>query len=127
MSAELSQHIRQAYITRNFYTTIDVSVTVTERYVYVCEHITPSVSTGQKIQAGQAIANFIPGGGIETGWAAGPSTPVSTQAAALGQQAKTGDAGANRTYCGQAISSLVQQAGGAGGLAEGRPLVGTQC
>jgi polysaccharide export outer membrane protein len=35
MSAELSQHIRQAYITRNYYTTIDVSVTVTERYVYV--------------------------------------------------------------------------------------------
>ena len=35
MSAELQQHIRQTYIARNFYTTIDVSVTVTERYVYV--------------------------------------------------------------------------------------------
>jgi len=34
-SAELSQRIRQAYITRNYYTTIDVSVTVTERYIYV--------------------------------------------------------------------------------------------
>jgi polysaccharide export outer membrane protein len=35
MSAELSQQIRQTYIARNYYTTIDVSVTVTERYVYV--------------------------------------------------------------------------------------------
>ena len=34
-SAELSSRIRQTYIARNFYTTIDVSVTVTERYVYV--------------------------------------------------------------------------------------------
>lgn len=34
-SAELSQRIRQTYIARNYYTTIDVSVTVTERYVYV--------------------------------------------------------------------------------------------
>jgi polysaccharide export outer membrane protein len=34
-SAELSQRIRQTYITHDFYRTIDVSVTVTERYVYV--------------------------------------------------------------------------------------------
>ncbi len=34
-SAELSARIRQTYIARNYYTTIDVSVTVTERYVYV--------------------------------------------------------------------------------------------
>lgn len=34
-SAELSQRIRQTYVTRNYYTTIDVSVAVTERYVYV--------------------------------------------------------------------------------------------
>ena len=34
-SAELSQRIRQTYITHNYYTTIDVSVTVTERYIYV--------------------------------------------------------------------------------------------
>jgi hypothetical protein len=87
----------------------------------------PSVTTGQTIQAGQTIATFIPGGGIETGWAAAPGTPVSTRAAALSQEAKAGDAGNNRTYCGQAMSSLLQQAGGHGGLAEGRPLVGTQC
>jgi polysaccharide export outer membrane protein len=34
-SAELSQRIRQTYIVRNYYTTVDVSVAVTERYVYV--------------------------------------------------------------------------------------------
>jgi protein involved in polysaccharide export with SLBB domain len=34
-SAELSSRIRQTYIARNYYTTIDVSVTVTERFVYV--------------------------------------------------------------------------------------------
>ncbi|OHE86872.1 MAG: hypothetical protein A3G75_15390, partial [Verrucomicrobia bacterium RIFCSPLOWO2_12_FULL_64_8] len=34
-SAALSQRIRQDYITKNFYTSVDVSVTVTQRYVYV--------------------------------------------------------------------------------------------
>ena len=96
----------------------------TERYVYVCEHITPTVQAGQTIQPGQQIATFIPGGGIETGFAAAPGSPVSTRAAQLNQQAQTGDAGNNRTYCGQAMSNLIQQAGGPAGLAEGRPIVG---
>lgn len=34
-SAELSERIRQTYLSRNFYTAIDVSVMVTERYIYV--------------------------------------------------------------------------------------------
>lgn len=34
-TGELSQSIRQAYLTRQFYTEISVSATVTERYVYV--------------------------------------------------------------------------------------------
>lgn len=33
--AELSDAIRAAYITKKFYTTLDVSVNVTERYVYI--------------------------------------------------------------------------------------------
>jgi hypothetical protein len=98
-----------------------------ERYVYVCEHITPTVQAGQTVQPGQQIATFIPGGGIETGFAAAPGSSVSTRAAALSQQAQTGDAGDNRTYCGQAMSNLIQQAGGPPGLTEGRPLVGSQC
>jgi hypothetical protein len=107
--------------------TLDKPPTPTERYVYVCEGITPTVSTGQTVQAGQPIANFIPGGGIETGWAAAPGNPVSTRAAQLSQQAQTGDAGDNRTYCGQAMSDLIQQAGGPPGLTEGRPVVGNGC
>ncbi len=39
-SAELSQRIRQTYIAKKFYTTIDVSVAVTERYVYVGGEVT---------------------------------------------------------------------------------------
>lgn len=34
-SGELSQAIRQAYLEQKFYTSISVSVTVTERYVYI--------------------------------------------------------------------------------------------
>jgi hypothetical protein len=101
--------------------------TPTEKHVYVCEHITPTVHTGQTVQPGQQIASFIAGGGIETGWAAAPGSPVSTRAAQLNQQAQTGDAGNNRTYCGQTMSNLIQQAGGTPGLAEGRRISGGQC
>jgi hypothetical protein len=107
--------------------TLNNPPTPTERYVYICEHITPTVHNGQSVQAGQTIATFIPGGGIETGWAAAPGNPVTTQAAQLSQEAKAGDAGNNRTYCGQAMSDLIQQAGGPAGLTEGRTVVGTQC
>lgn len=34
-TAELSQRIRETYLAKNIYTTVDVSVAVTERYVYV--------------------------------------------------------------------------------------------
>lgn len=34
-ASELSQSIRDAYITKKYYTTLDVSVNVTERYVYI--------------------------------------------------------------------------------------------
>ena len=107
--------------------TLDQPPAPTERYVYLCEHITPTVQAGQTVQPGQQIATFIPGGGIETGFAAAPGTPVSTRAAQLNQQAQTGDAGTNRSYCGQAMSNLIQQAGGPAGLAESRPITGTGC
>lgn len=108
--------------------TLDAPPTPTERYVYVCEGMKPSVTTGQTVQAGQTIATFIPGGGIETGWAAAPGNPVTTRAAQLNQEAQgIGDAGSNRTYCGQAMSNIIQQAGGPAGLAEGKPVVGTGC
>jgi protein involved in polysaccharide export with SLBB domain len=58
-SAELSSRIRQDYITRNFYMSIDVSVTVTERYVYVGGEVarpgriiwTPDLTLTKAIQA----------------------------------------------------------------------------
>lgn len=34
-TADLSQRIRETYVTRKIYTTVDVSVSVTERYIYV--------------------------------------------------------------------------------------------
>lgn len=34
-TAELSQSIRDAYITKKYYTALDVSVNVTERYIYI--------------------------------------------------------------------------------------------
>lgn len=34
-TAELSQSIRDAYITKNYFTALDVSVNVTERYIYI--------------------------------------------------------------------------------------------
>jgi hypothetical protein len=66
-------------------------------------------------------------GVANAGWAAAPGSPVTTRAAALSQEAKAGDAGNNRTYCGQAMSDLIQHAGGPAGLTEGRTIVGTQC
>jgi polysaccharide biosynthesis/export protein VpsN len=58
-SAELSQRIRETYIGRNIYTTVDVSVSVTERYVYVGGEVghpgriiwTPDLTAAKAIQA----------------------------------------------------------------------------
>ena len=58
-SAELSQRIRRTYVERKYYTTIDVSVTVTERYVYVGGEVarpgriiwTPDLTLTKAIQA----------------------------------------------------------------------------
>jgi hypothetical protein len=98
------------------------------RYVYVSEGVTPTVHTGQQVAAGQAIATFaVPGPhGIETGWADGPGR-VLAKASALGQQAHGGDAGDNRTYCGNDFSALLAQLGAPPGTTEGRPVVGSGC
>lgn len=96
--------------------------TPTEKYAYVAEHITPLVHTGQTVTAGQPIATFIPGGGIEIGWGSNPGTPFGTRAALFGQQAGNGDAGDNRTACGQSMSDLIRSAGGPAGLTEGKPI-----
>ena len=77
------------------------------RYVYVTEDVIPTVTPGPRIlPAGAPIANLSGGGNcIEIGWANGPT--YSTVAASLAQQSQAGDAGNNRTYCGQQMSDLL--------------------
>lgn len=98
------------------------------RYIYVTEDVIPTVTTGSQVAAGQQIGTFAPTGGggcIEIGFASGP-TP-SPEAALLGQQAQTGDAGSNRTYCGQQMSNRLATTGAPAGLAEGRSVIGNSC
>jgi len=58
-TAELSQRIRETYITKRIYTTVDVSVSVTERYIYVGGEVqrpgrivwTPDLTVAKAIQS----------------------------------------------------------------------------
>ena len=58
-TAELSQRIRETYIAKKIYTTVDVSVSVTERYIYVGGEVqrpgriiwTPDLTVAKAIQA----------------------------------------------------------------------------
>ena len=95
------------------------------RYIYTTEDVVPSVHVGQTVAAGQPIASFTPNGCIETGFASGPGP--NPEAAALGQQGTVGDAGANRTYCGQQMSDLLASTGAPAGVTEGKPVSGNRC
>ena len=58
-TAELSQRIRETYITKKFYRTLEVAVSVTERYIYVGGEVqrpgrivwTPDLSVAKAIQS----------------------------------------------------------------------------
>lgn len=58
-TAELSQRIRDTYVAKKIYTTVDVSVSVTERYVYVGGEVqrpgrivwTPDLTAAKAVQA----------------------------------------------------------------------------
>jgi len=58
-TSELSQKIRETYIAKKFYTTVDVLVSVTERYVYIGGEVgrpgriiwTPDLTASKAIQA----------------------------------------------------------------------------
>ncbi len=58
-TAELSQRIRQTYIDKKIYTAVDVSATVTERYIYVGGEVarpgrilwTPDLTVAKAVQA----------------------------------------------------------------------------
>jgi pilus assembly protein CpaE len=92
------------------------------RYVYVAEDITPLVSQGQHVQAGDPIAVFGPnrGDGIETGWAHAAPPGSYAGPAADGYYSE-----GMRTAAGQAYSDFMVSIGAPGGCAEGRPIIGT--
>jgi Transglycosylase SLT domain len=100
------------------------------RNVYVAEAVTPTVTTGQTVNAGQPVATFGHGfssNSIETGWASGPGRP-----GALANQLHQADynpgqdIGSYRTFCGQQFSDLLHALGAPGGL-ENHPLSGDSC
>jgi biotin carboxyl carrier protein len=90
------------------------------RYVFAAEGVTPTVSVGQTVSAGQPVATIIPG-----------RRPASRSALprAWGQSAYASRYGGGYsegqlTAPGQAFSNLIASLGGPAGLAEGRQVVG---
>jgi hypothetical protein len=89
--------------------------------VYYAEGVSPSVSVGQTLSAGQPVATLIPGSphGIEIGWAAGKGQ--QSYASAYGGGYTEGQP----TAAGKAFSDLVASLGGPAGLTEGKPVTGS--
>lgn len=90
------------------------------QYIYYAEDISPLVSVGQKVTAGQHIANATGGSsGIEVGWAAPPGSG-SSMAMAAGQASPTGDPGEVSTAFGQLMSEVIAALGGPAGILQGK-------
>jgi hypothetical protein len=90
------------------------------RYVYAAEGVTPTVSVGQTLSAGQPVATIVPGSstGVEMGFASGVGE--SSYASQYGGGYSEGQL----TAAGQAFSNLLASLGAPAGLAEGRQAVG---
>ncbi len=90
------------------------------RYVYAAEGVTPTVSVGQTLSAGQPVATIVPGSstGVEMGFASG--TGESSYASVYGGGYSEGQL----TAAGQAFSTLIASLGAPAGMAEGRQAVG---
>lgn len=89
------------------------------QYIYYAEDVQPLVSVGQRVSAGQHIANATGGtSGVEIGWAAPPGTG-ETMAASLGQQSHTGDPGSRTTAFGELMSQVIAKLGGPAGKSQG--------
>lgn len=90
------------------------------RYVYAAEGVTPTVSVGQTLSAGQPVATIVSGSstGVEMGFASG--TGESSYASVYGGGYSEGQ----MTAAGQAFSNLIASLGAPAGLAEGRQAVG---
>ena len=96
----------------------------TGQYMYYAENITPHVSIGQRVQAGELVGTAVGSYPfIEVGWADPPGTGT-TMAAASGQAAPGPDPGAHPTAFGANMSQLIQALGGPPGVISG-PIVGT--
>jgi len=91
------------------------------RYVYYAEGVTPTVSVGQTLSAGQPVATIIPGAphGIEIGWGSGVGE------SSYAQQSGGGYSEGALTAAGKAFSDLIASLGGPAGLTEGRQVTGT--
>jgi hypothetical protein len=90
------------------------------RYVYAAEGVTPTVSVGQALSAGQPVATIVPGSstGVEMGFASGNGE--SSYASVYGGGYSEGQL----TAAGQAFSNLIGSLGAPAGLTEGRQPVG---
>lgn len=91
------------------------------RSIYYAEGVSPTVSVGQTLSAGQPVATIIPGSstGVEMGFAAGQGE--SSYASVYGGGYSEGQL----TAAGQAFSNLIASLGGPAGLTEGRAVTGT--
>ncbi len=89
-------------------------------YVFAAEGLTPTVSVGQTLSAGQPIATITPGSstGIEIGFGSGVGE------SAYASQYGGGYSEGQLTAAGQAFSDLIASLGGPAGLTEGRQPVG---
>jgi hypothetical protein len=92
-------------------------------FVYYAEGINPAAGlhVGQRVRAGQVMANLIPGWstGIELGWGSGKNT--KTYAAKTGRWSATDDADSIASQAGQSFSALISSLGGPRGKVEGEP------
>lgn len=72
-TAQLSERVRQTYLGKNIYTTVDVSVSVTERYVYVGGEVahpgriiwTPDLTVTKAVQAAGGFTLYARETGID--------------------------------------------------------------
>jgi hypothetical protein len=90
------------------------------REIYYAEGVTPHVTVGQKLSAGQIVASIIPGAahGIEVGYASG--TPNTSYA-----QAQGGVLAGHSTAAGEAFSNLIKTLGGPAGKPQAGSVTGT--
>lgn len=85
------------------------------KYWYYAEDITPSVTVGESVTAGETIGQMFEGAdGIETGWSVGDGG--TTLAESLGQQAPGSDPGAWSSAAGASASRLLQSLGAPPGI-----------